>query len=267
MRGIRAPKKADLKRMLHNDRFPLSSKYDPAWQIANEMGPNALWLTEALCEHMDLRPGMRVLDMGCGKAMSSIFLAKEFGVEVWANDLWISATDNWKRIREAGVEKSVFPIHAEAHALPYADEFFDAIVSLDSYQYYGTDDIYLCEFIRLLKPGGQIGIVVPGLMREFAGGKVPAYLTKKTPTGKQFWVAECYCFHTVRWWWRQWAQTGLVDVELADALPDGWRDWLDFENVKLTVGPPRHDGEAPALAADRGRWLGFVRMVARRRTV
>ena len=29
---------------------------------------------------MELEPGMRVLDMGCGKAISSIFLAKEFDV-------------------------------------------------------------------------------------------------------------------------------------------------------------------------------------------
>jgi ubiquinone/menaquinone biosynthesis C-methylase UbiE len=41
------------------------------------MGPNPLWLTEWLCELMDLRPGMRVLDLGCGRAPSSIFLAFE----------------------------------------------------------------------------------------------------------------------------------------------------------------------------------------------
>jgi len=59
------------------------------------MGPNSLWLTEWLCEAIDLKPNMRVLDLGCGKAISSVFLAKEFGVQVWAYDLWIKATDNW----------------------------------------------------------------------------------------------------------------------------------------------------------------------------
>jgi cyclopropane fatty-acyl-phospholipid synthase-like methyltransferase len=111
------PPKEQLKKMLTVDRFPLSAKYDPEWVLENEMGPNALWLTERLCEAMELRPGMRVLDMGCGKGMSSIFLAKEFGVQVWATDLWINANDNWRRICEAGVENLVFPIHAEAHAL------------------------------------------------------------------------------------------------------------------------------------------------------
>ena len=81
------------------------------------MGPNVLWLTEWLCEKMELKPGMRVLDMGCGKALSSIFLAKEYGAQVWANDLWIPAAENWQRIKEAGLENQIFPVHAEAHAL------------------------------------------------------------------------------------------------------------------------------------------------------
>jgi cyclopropane fatty-acyl-phospholipid synthase-like methyltransferase len=42
--------------------------------------------------------------MGCGKAISSIFLAKEFGVEVWAADLWVKPTENWERIRGAGLD-------------------------------------------------------------------------------------------------------------------------------------------------------------------
>jgi cyclopropane fatty-acyl-phospholipid synthase-like methyltransferase len=214
---------------------------------------------------MDLEPGMRLLDMGCGKALSSIFLAKEFGVQVWANDLWIGATDNWRRIREAGVEGSVFPIHAEAHALPYADDFFDAIVSLDSYHYYGTDDLYLSYLLRLLRRGGQLGIVVPGLMRQF-GRKTPACLTKRTPTGKRFWSpAECFSFHTVGWWRQHWEQTELVEIGCADTLEDGWRDWLQFEKAKVALRVNRNDDEVPALAADRGRYLGFVRMAARRR--
>lgn len=107
---------------LRPSEFPRSSSYDMEWVLKNQMGPNVLWLAESLAAVIDLRPGMRVLDMGCGKAVSSIFLAKEFGVRVWANDLWISASENWRRIREAGVDELVFPIHAEAHSLPYAHE-------------------------------------------------------------------------------------------------------------------------------------------------
>src|SRR3712207_1815489 len=103
--------------LLSLDRFPRSSRYDPAGVIAHEMGPNVLWLTEFLCEAMELRRGMRVLDLGCGKALSSIFLAREFDLEVWATDLWIPATENAARIREAHLEDRVFPIHADARKL------------------------------------------------------------------------------------------------------------------------------------------------------
>ena len=133
------PTRDQLAEMLRVEQFPLSAKYDPEWVMTNEMGPNVLWLTEALCQVMHIAPDVRVLDMGCGRALSSIFLARECGCQVWATDLWVKPTDNWQRIREAGVEDRVFPIHAEARALPYADEFFDAIVSLDSYHFFGTD--------------------------------------------------------------------------------------------------------------------------------
>jgi hypothetical protein len=53
-----------MKELLKNDRFPRSAKYDPGWVLKGWMGPNVLWLTEWLCEKMELEPGMRVLDMG-----------------------------------------------------------------------------------------------------------------------------------------------------------------------------------------------------------
>ena len=61
------------------DLFPRSKHYDPAWVLRNHMGPNVLWLTESLTQVMEIAPGSRVLDLGCGRALSSIFLAREFG--------------------------------------------------------------------------------------------------------------------------------------------------------------------------------------------
>ena len=250
--------------LLKNDRFPLSAKYDPEWVLKGWMGPNVLWLTEWLCEKMELKPGMRVLDMGCGKALSSVFLAREFGVQVWANDLWIPAAENWQRIKEAGMENDIFPIHAEAHALPYAEEFFDAIVSLDSYQYYGTDDLYLNYMLKFLRRGGQLGIVVPGLMRDF-DGPVPEHLTRQQKSGIPFWQPECWCFHTAAWCQEFWENPGLVDLEVADVLPDGLRDWLQFEKACEEAGTLLFPSEAEALEADAGRYLALVRVIARQK--
>jgi cyclopropane fatty-acyl-phospholipid synthase-like methyltransferase len=43
-----------------------TAKYDENFVSENWMGPNPLILLEELCGHLDLKPGMRVLDMGCG---------------------------------------------------------------------------------------------------------------------------------------------------------------------------------------------------------
>ena len=256
--------KEKMVKMLETEQFPLSAKYDPEWILENQMGPNVLWLTEWLCQKMDLKPGMRVLDMGCGMALSPVFLAREFGVQVWANDLWISATDNWKRIKKVGLENQIYPIHAEARSLPYADEFFDAIVSMDSYQYYGTDDLYLKYFRRFIKTGGQIGIVVPGLIRDF-NGQVPEHLTQPQKNGQVFWEEECWCFHTVDWWRNLWERTETLDIEVADILPDGCRLWLQFERTTVVAGANRFPSYEEALEADDGRYLAFIRMVGRKK--
>jgi SAM-dependent methyltransferase len=245
--------------LLRTDRFPLSAKYDPEWVLKGWMGPNVLWLTEWLCEKMELKPGMRVLDMGCGKALSSVFLAKEYGVQVWANDLWISATENWQRIKEAGMESRIFPIHAEAHELPYADEFFDAIVSLDSYQYYGTDDMYLEYFLKFLKPGGQIGVILAGLAQDF-NGPVPEHLTRPRKDGSVFWSDGCWCFHTADWWRNHWDRTEQLDVEVADIMPDGWRYWLQYEKACDEAGTLIFPSEEETLLEDAGRYLALVRV-------
>lgn len=92
--AILPPMTDDLRQRLNRPRFPRSAGYDPRWMIENWMGPSALWLLEWLCSDLALAPGARVLDLGCGRAITSIFLAREFDVQVVAADLWIKPTDN-----------------------------------------------------------------------------------------------------------------------------------------------------------------------------
>jgi cyclopropane fatty-acyl-phospholipid synthase-like methyltransferase len=243
---------------LHHERYVRSNNYDPEWIFRNQMGPNALWLMESLTEVLPVTPGMRVLDLGCGRAMTSIFLAREFGAEVWATDLWIEASANQVRIREAGVEKLVVPIHAEAHGLPFAEDFFDAIVSVDAYQYFGTADLYLGYILGFLHAGGRIGIVTPALRNEM-GSTVPGELAP-------FWEWDFCCFHSPEWWRAHWQKTGKVTVDHADAVEDGWKDWLRFDEASLaTLDGWRLEAAANSIAmhaADKGKNLGFSRVVA-----
>jgi len=233
-------------------KYTKTDKYDANWIRENWMGPNPLWLLEELCEHLELKPGMKVLDMGCGKGLTSVFLVKEFGVTVFANDLWIAATDNLKRFQAAGVDERVFPIHAEAHALPYAEGFFDAAISIDSYQYYGADEMYfLCTYSKLVKSGGQFGIVVPGLTREFEQGY--------PNTLKEHWEGDMFSFHSKNWWQQLWVKTGVVDINACydlEAAKEIWRPWAEW--AKLNLGFK----DVEFLNADLNNDLAFIVMSA-----
>jgi cyclopropane fatty-acyl-phospholipid synthase-like methyltransferase len=247
---------------LHRPEFPRSGAYDPVWMMENQMGPNALWLMEWLSNALSFKPGMRVLDLGCGRGMTSIFLAREFGVQVWADDLWITPDHNWKRAWEAGVGNLVFPIRAEAHALPFARGFFDIIVSVDAYQYFGTDELYLGYLSRFIRPGGFIGVVVPGLMQEME--TVPDHLLAPQSNGKVFWEDECRSFKTPDQWRRLWGHCSNVAQVQVDTLVDGWRHWMEFEKALEASGKNIFPSDAEALERDQGRYIGFVRAVARR---
>jgi SAM-dependent methyltransferase len=239
---------------LRSDRFPRSSRYSPEWLIAGASGgANALWLTEWLTEAIDLEPGMRILDLGCGRAASSIFLHREFGVDVWATDLWFSASENLARIDDAGVGGHVFPMQCDARSLPYADAFFDAILSIDSFVYYGTDDTYLPYITRFVRPGGVLAIAGAGLLREI-DGVLPSHL-------REWWEPAMWSLHSAAWWRRHWERSNLVTVDRADAMPDGWRAWLEWHHAIA----PDNSVEIRALEEDQGAYLGYVRAVARRR--
>ncbi len=254
----------DYKKVLVKPEFPRSAGYDPDWQLSNQMGPNALWLCEWLCEAMELKPGMRVLDLGCGKAMTSIFLAREFGVRVWAADLWMSQDNNWKRVKEAGAQDSVCPLRMEAHALPFASGFFDAVISIDAYHYFGTDEHYIDYIGQFVREGGQFGVVVPGLVREFENGVVPAHLAEPQSSGKTFWEPACRSFKTPGFWSALWKGSASVEDVKVGLQPDGWRLWMEFERAIEKSGKGIFPSDAEALEKDAGQYIAFIRATARR---
>lgn len=243
-----------------NPAFPRASTYDPRFQLETMMGPNVLWLAEWASGALELGPGTRVLDLGCGKAASSIFLAREFGGTVWAADLWIPPTENLARIEAASLADRVFPIKAEAHALPFAEGYFDVIVSFDAYHYFGTDDLYVGYISRFLRPGGRLCAASPGVTEELPDGP-PDHL-------RPYWDWEFGSFHSPDWWRRHWAKTGQIEALQADWLADGWRHWADWDALCAEVGaghnPAGGEREAEMLRVDAGRTLGFFKLVGRK---
>jgi hypothetical protein len=122
-----------------------------------------------------------------------------------------------------------------------------------SFCYYGTDDLYLNYLARFVKPGGRIGIAGAGLVREIEG-PLPEHL-------RQWWTQDLWSFHSPSWWRHHWERTGIMKIDVADAMPEGWQRWLDWHRVIA----PDNESEINALQADRGDYLGYVRLVGRRR--
>src|SRR5690349_16908754 len=88
------------------------------------MGPHPLWQLEDILPALVLEPGSRVLDLGCGRGATSVFLARECGVTVTACDLWVSLEELEAVFRETGVERSVTAVNADVRQLPFANEEF-----------------------------------------------------------------------------------------------------------------------------------------------
>jgi SAM-dependent methyltransferase len=233
------------------ERYPRSSTYDPQWLLRLDMGPHPLWLLEDLARDLTITPGMRVLDLGSGRGATSVFLAREYAAEVVAADWWVPAEEAAAVFHEAGVADRVTAVHAEAHNLPFEWESFDAVVSIDAFEYFGTADSYLPYLVRFLKPGGQLGMATPGMTREVRDlGAIPPHI-------KDLVGWEAIAWHTPQWWRFQWEITELVTVTSARLQEDGWLDWLRWAEAT---------GTSPAtvdmLKADQGEYLGFTLITA-----
>jgi SAM-dependent methyltransferase len=199
---------------------------------------------------------MRVLDLGCGHAISSIFLARELGVTVWAVDRGIDPTANFERIAAMGCADRVFPLRADVRALPLPHGYFDAAISLDSYLYFGTDERFLPVFARHLKPGGYLGVVDACLSREnVSADELP-------PAARAAWQVDWWGVHTIAWWRHHLEKTGLVRVLRAELLPeselikqhylDGYRD------------DPAEASFVALMEAENSQLVGFFRLVGQR---
>jgi cyclopropane fatty-acyl-phospholipid synthase-like methyltransferase len=236
--------------------FPKATQYDQEWVRQHSMGENVLYNLESLTAVLPLAPGMRVLDLGCGKGISSVFLAKEFQVQVWAVDEAISPTDTLQRVREAGCDHQVFPLQLDARNLCFPEEYFDAVIVVDSYTYFGTDEKYLPYLSRFIKPGGYLAIADVCFTREIETPQdVPAFLRRDY---QNFW----YYIHTVAWWRKLWEKTGLMEILHAEELPAA--PLIREEYIQDYQQAYHKDPFAKALRKDKDQLITFFRLIGRR---
>ncbi len=190
------------------------------------MGPNSLRLLDEMLRKYPLNEGGRVMDLGCGMGLTSMFLAKEAGVNVFATDLWISATRNAENFKNWGVDDRIIPIHADANNLPYAHDYFDAIVSIDAYHYFGANKgVFEDKILPYLKKGGVFIAAMPGTKEELCGA--PADTLLEWMGGNR---DDYDTFHCRKWWLDLIGKSDdfevVMDIDL-DCFDEAWNDWFE----------------------------------------
>ena len=145
-----------------------SKKYETPELMAKIMGPNPIKLEEELLSDNKIPAGSVVCDLGSGQGLTSVFMAKEYGFTVYAADLWSDPAENSVFFEKMGISSGeVIPVKADAENLPFEKSFFDAVVSIDSYNYFGRDPKYLDEkLLPFVKNGGLIYIAIPGMKKD-----------------------------------------------------------------------------------------------------
>lgn len=136
------------------------------------MGPNCVRILEELLDKhpLNLSDNDRVLDLGCGKGLTSFVLAKETSAKVYANDFWVSVEDNKKRFAEWGIENQVVPFCEDANALCFEKKMFQSLVSIDAYHYFATKkDFFIEKIFPFLKSKAEVLIGIPGIKVEYTG--------------------------------------------------------------------------------------------------
>ena len=236
--------------------YPLSEKYGTPELMAKIMGPNPMKLEEELLMGHHIPAGSVVCDLGSGQGLTSVFLAKEYGFTVYAADLWSDPEENRRFFREMGLsEAEIIPVKADAAALPFEIEFFDGIVSTDSYNYFGRDPEFLDQkLLPFVKKGGYVYIAIPGMKQDLHDALPLELLLSRTPEQLDY-------MHDVSYWRSMVGRSKdaeIIEVSQMESDEEVWADWLRQENEYAV-------GDRKAMEAGGGKYLNFIKIVLRKK--
>src|ERR1700751_1479239 len=142
------------------------------WAEAGEgeaMERHHLDITEKTIRRMELRPGERVLDLGCGSGWATRLLARLVadGPEGFGQVVGLDVSD--EMIRHARATSKDFDNimfgWGSATQIPWEENFFDKMLSVESFYYYPDQERALAELFRVMAPKGRLFILI-NLYRE-----------------------------------------------------------------------------------------------------
>ena len=233
-----------------------SRKYDTPVLHEKIMGPNPVKLTEELLLNHNIPPGSIICDLGSGQGLTSVFLAKEYGFKVYAADLWSDPEENMLFFTKMGLTKDqIIPVKADASHLPFRKEFFDAVVSVDSYNYFGRDPRYLDDkLLPFVKRGGYVYIAIPGMKKDCYRHLPQELLLSWTPEQLDY-------MHDAKYWAKIVSfcrDARVLAVKEMESNEEVWADWLRQENQYAV-------GDRKAMDAGGGRYLNFISIILRKK--
>lgn len=236
--------------------YEKTQKYD--LDVINEkiMGPNPLKLEEELMKDSLIKPGSIVMDLGSGQGITSVFLVKEYGYKVYATDLWSNPEDNKKFFEKMGLtEKEIIPVKADATDLKYEKEFFDGVVSTDSYNYFGRDERFLDEkLLPYVKHGGYIYIVVPGMKKDCHNDIPEELLLSWTPEQLDY-------IHDIEYWTNIISKSKdceIVSIHEMESNEECWNDWIRCDNEYSK-------NDKKAIDAGACKYLNFIAIILKKK--
>ena len=233
-----------------------SGKYQTHDLMKRIMGPNPLKLEEELLIGHKIKDGAVVCDLGSGQGLTSVFLAKEYGFKVYATDLWSDPCENARFFEMMGLcEEQIVPVKADATDLPFEKDFFDAVVSTDSYNYFGRDTHYLDDkLLPFIKSGGYIYITVPGMKKDCHDNLPQELLLSWTPE-------QLVYIHDIDYWTNivsACRNAEVISIKEMESNEECWNDWLMQENEYAV-------GDRKAMYAGGGKYLNFIAIVLKKK--
>ncbi len=123
---------------------------------------------EQVFQHLDVQPGMIVLDIGGGTGRVARYVAQHRGQVIVVDPSPVM-------IREAR-RKGLPGVRALAEQLPFPTASVDRILIVDAFHHFAHQELAARELMRVLKPGGRIVIEEPDL--RFFGTKIIAWMEK-----------------------------------------------------------------------------------------